>query len=65
MDKETEGFGAATIAIDRDNHARRAYLVEGNSVTVVIVRPDGFIGAIVNTIEGIERYFKKIFRISV
>jgi len=47
------------------SHLVRRLVAEGNSVTVVIVHPDGFIGAIVNTIEGIERYFKKIFRISV
>jgi hypothetical protein len=34
-------------------------------MTIVIVRPDGFIGAIVNDVDGIDRYFSKIFQISI
>ncbi|KIM91475.1 hypothetical protein PILCRDRAFT_55100, partial [Piloderma croceum F 1598] len=48
-----------------DGHARHAYLVKGGSVTIVIVRLDGFIGAIVNDVDGIARYFSKIFQIPV
>jgi hypothetical protein len=51
--KEAGNLGDATVAVDRDSHARRAYLVEGDSVTVVIVHPGGFIGAIIN--DGVVR----------
>jgi hypothetical protein len=46
--------------VDRDGHAFASYLVnEGTSI--VVVRPDGFIGAIVNDAEGLKRYFTMIF----
>jgi hypothetical protein len=51
--KEAGDRGDATVAVDRDSHARCAYLVEGDSVTVVIVHPGGFIGAIIN--DGVVR----------
>jgi len=63
--KEAGDLGDATVAVDRDGHARRAYLVQGGSMTIVIVRPDGFIGAIVNEVNGIDRYFSKIFQVSI
>ncbi|KIM91474.1 hypothetical protein PILCRDRAFT_655 [Piloderma croceum F 1598] len=53
--KEAGDFSDYTVAVDRDSYARRAYLVEGDSMTIVIVRPDGFIGAIVNDIDRIDR----------
>ncbi len=34
--------------------------IEGDSPVIVIVRPDSFIGAIVTSAEGVERYFSKI-----
>lgn len=64
-DEEAGDFEDVTVAVDRDGHARRAYLVKGGSMTIVIVRPDGFIGAIVNNVDGIDRYFSKIFQMPV
>ncbi|KAJ7657824.1 hypothetical protein DFH06DRAFT_1327883 [Mycena polygramma] len=49
-----------TDLVDRDGHAFSAYLV-GETATIVVVRPDGFIGAIVVDNEGLNRYFNKIF----
>jgi len=63
--KEVGDFGGATIVVDRDSNARSTYLVEEGLMTVVIVRPDGFIGAILYDTDGIDGYFGKIFKISV
>ncbi|EIN04034.1 hypothetical protein PUNSTDRAFT_77218 [Punctularia strigosozonata HHB-11173 SS5] len=46
---------------DRDGHARGAYFAEANTTNVVIVRPDGFVGAIVRDQDGVRQYFSKIF----
>jgi 2-polyprenyl-6-methoxyphenol hydroxylase-like FAD-dependent oxidoreductase len=47
--------------VDSEGHANNAYRVENGKLTIVIVRPDGFVGAIVNDIEGVGRYFAKVF----
>jgi len=52
--------GAKTL-VDEDRHAHNAYRVEDDAGTVVIIRPDTFIGAIVKEAAGVERYFGKIF----
>ncbi|KAJ6625003.1 FAD binding domain-containing protein [Mycena sp. CBHHK59/15] len=49
--------------VDRDGHAFSAYLVN-KDMNIVVVRPDGFIGAIVNGADGMDRYFAKIFTAS-
>jgi hypothetical protein len=49
------------VLVDRDGHAYAGYnvpVVSGEKVTVVVVRPDGFIGA---RVHGIEWYFGHIF----
>ena len=54
--------GAKTDAIiDRDGHAYRAYLAVKGETRVVVVRPDGVVGAIVHGAEGVGAYFNKIF----
>jgi fermentation-respiration switch protein FrsA (DUF1100 family) len=48
---------------DREGHAYAGYaggMAEGEA-SIVIVRPDGMIGAVVSEAEGIERYRKLIF----
>jgi hypothetical protein len=48
---------------DREGHAHAEYasdMTEGG-MTIVIVRPDGVVGAVVSQAEGIERYGKLIF----
>ena len=52
----------ALTLVDSDGHATNAYRVENGKLTVVVVRPDGFVGAIVNDVEGAARYFAKVFR---
>lgn len=50
------------VVVDREGHAYTAYAVEEGRETVVVIRPDGVIGAIIFNIEGLEKYFKKIFQ---
>ncbi|KAF8178144.1 FAD binding domain-containing protein [Mycena galopus ATCC 62051] len=54
---------AATSALvleDRDGHAYAGYGLGPDEPTVVIVRPDGVVGAVVAGAEGVESYFEKI-----
>ncbi len=46
--------------VDQNGHARRAYRARADGTDVVIIRPDGFIGAIVCDANGLTRYFSKI-----
>lgn len=47
---------------DKEGHAAASYRVLDNeTTTIVIVRPDSLIGAIVLTVDGIKNYFRKIF----
>ncbi|KAJ7847756.1 FAD binding domain-containing protein [Mycena olivaceomarginata] len=48
---------------DREGHAHAGYASDmtAGSMTIVIVRPDGVVGAVVSQAEGIERYGKLIF----
>jgi hypothetical protein len=48
---------------DQDGHAYTGYAVDRTRSTVVVVRPDGMIGAIAFGVEGTERYFDGIFGI--
>lgn len=55
-----DGIKAEFLLDDKKGHAYEAYrLSEG--CFVVVVRPDGVIGAIVRGRDGLERYFKGIF----
>ena len=51
----------ADVAVDRGGYAYRAYLAVKGEKRVVVVRPDGVVGAIVHGAEGVGRYFGKIF----
>ncbi|KAF8178163.1 FAD binding domain-containing protein [Mycena galopus ATCC 62051] len=55
--------GAATSALvleDRAGHAYAVYRLPVDALTVVVVRPDGVVGAVAPGVEGVERYFKKL-----
>jgi hypothetical protein len=52
---------ADTVLEDRDDHAYMGYAIDKARSTVVVVRPDGVIGAIVFDAEGMEQYFDGIF----
>ncbi|KAJ7479273.1 FAD binding domain-containing protein, partial [Mycena latifolia] len=46
---------------DRAGHAYAGYGLIPSQLAVVVVRPDGVVGAVVLDAEGVERYFQKIF----
>ncbi|KDQ08401.1 hypothetical protein BOTBODRAFT_148729 [Botryobasidium botryosum FD-172 SS1] len=46
---------------DKDGHARKGYDVGDDGTWIVIVRPDGVVGAIVKGSEGVKSYFSGIF----
>jgi hypothetical protein len=70
---ESESQGAAASAqanglfqqvlVDRNGHVHAGYNVpvSGEKVIVVVVQPDGFIGARVHSATGVEQYFGCIF----
>lgn len=54
--------GAPDIAVvDKAGDAFSAYQVTPEKPTVVIVRPDGFVGGIVYGLEGLTKYFGGVF----
>ncbi|KAJ7481766.1 FAD binding domain-containing protein [Mycena latifolia] len=46
---------------DRAGHAYAGYGLIPGELAVVVVRPDGVVGAVVPDAEGVEHYFRKIF----
>ncbi|OCH86653.1 monooxygenase [Obba rivulosa] len=56
--------GVDLVLMDEDGHAYTGYGVDGDKLTVIIVRPDGVVGAIVHGSEGILRYFERVFTTS-
>ena len=53
--------GADLTVTDRDGHAYTFYPPVTKGFSVIVVRPDGVVGAIVKGPPGIQRYFKGIF----
>ena len=51
---------AAVRLLDVEGLARRAYEVTTDP-TIVVVRPDGVIGAIVKDAKGVKVYFRRIY----
>lgn len=51
----------AYALIDRDGHAHGGYFVKEGELTIVVIRPDGYVGAVVKDKGGVERYFGQIF----
>ena len=56
--------GADHILHDSDGFAFTGYDMPENRTTVVVVRPDGVVGAVVHDIDGIAKYFAPIFAAS-
>ncbi|KDQ57091.1 hypothetical protein JAAARDRAFT_35693 [Jaapia argillacea MUCL 33604] len=46
---------------DCDGRAYQGYSVHLGSLKLVVVRPDGVVGAVVNDAEGLERYLSRVF----
>ena len=61
QDSEVTIGAQADVVVDRGGHAYRAYLAVRGEQKVVVVRPDGVVGAIVHGAEGVGAYFAKIF----
>ena len=53
------------LVVDHGGHAYRAYLAVKGEKKVVVVRPDGVVGAIVHGVEGVGAYFTNIFLTSM
>ncbi|KAK7050557.1 FAD-binding-3 domain-containing protein [Favolaschia claudopus] len=51
------------ILEDRDAHAYAVYGVPLNNLTAVIVRPDGVVGAVASSKDGVDRYFRNFCQI--
>lgn len=56
-----DGSSSDLVLKDAGGYAYNAYGVEAGKGRIVIVRPDGWIGAIVRGVEGVEKYFSMIF----
>ena len=56
-------FGAVydEVFVDSGGHAYSVYGLPNDQSYFVIVRPDGVVGARVHEVDGVERYFRKIF----
>lgn len=50
-----------TVFVDRESHFRTAYTVVEGEKSIVIIRPDAFIGAIVKDGAGLMRYCKAVY----
>ncbi|KAF9071862.1 FAD binding domain-containing protein [Rhodocollybia butyracea] len=58
----TRSPAADVVLVDTEGFAYKHYAVEEDSATptVVIVRPDGFIGCVVKGVDGVKKYFETI-----
>ena len=56
----TIGVGGE-ILVDHAGHAHSAYVVDQGETKVIVVRPDGVVGAVVRGGEGVGKYFNKVF----
>ncbi|KAF9230311.1 FAD binding domain-containing protein [Melanogaster broomeanus] len=57
----TAATSEVDVLVDEAGHAYRGYLAAKGERRVVVVRPDGVVGAIVRGAEGVTAYFEKIF----
>lgn len=53
--------GVNAILIDTAGHARAAYPPASKGYPIIIVRPDGVVGAVVRDSAGVDRYVKGVF----
>ncbi|KAI6154828.1 FAD binding domain-containing protein [Pisolithus tinctorius] len=49
------------IFVDQAGHAYRGYFIEKDKTKVIVVRPDGVVGAIARGAEGLGRYLEGVF----
>ncbi|KAK7051478.1 hypothetical protein VNI00_004452 [Paramarasmius palmivorus] len=48
------------VFIDEDGYAFEHYESQPDEVKVVIIRPDGYIGAVITDVSGVEQYFAEV-----
>ena len=53
--------GTAGRYHDRDGHAFGAYRIEDGAPKVIVIRPDGYVGAFVRNAEGVQEYFTRVY----
>lgn len=53
--------GAMLTVVDREGYAHAGYTPVSKGFPVIVVRPDGVVGAVVAGPEGIKRYFRALF----
>ncbi|PBK69099.1 hypothetical protein ARMSODRAFT_957421 [Armillaria solidipes] len=53
-------ISADYVLVDDDGYAYKHYKIAEKITKVVVVRPDGIIGALVTGVDGLKRYFKEI-----
>ncbi|KAK0214922.1 FAD binding domain-containing protein [Armillaria fumosa] len=53
-----DGFPADFVVTDGDGYARKHY---NDRNGIVVVRPDGIVGALIGGVDGLKQYFKGIF----
>ncbi|KAI6108293.1 FAD binding domain-containing protein [Pisolithus sp. B1] len=58
---EVDQAAGVEVLVDHEGHAYRGYIAESQEVKIVVVRPDGVIGAIVRGVTGLERYVEGVF----
>ncbi len=52
----------ANVYHDKEGHAHKGYHVAGDGLTLVVVRPDGYVGGFVHDVEGLQAYFSRVFK---
>ena len=55
-----DAVNGATTYHDKEGYAHKAYGVNGQTLNVVVVRPDGYIGAFVQDVTGLQTYISII-----
>lgn len=58
---EDQEGGADVALVDRDGHAHDAYSPVTQGFPIIVVRPDGVVGAIVESRAGLKRYLDGVF----
>ncbi|KAH7928575.1 hypothetical protein BV22DRAFT_192143 [Leucogyrophana mollusca] len=55
------GTASDLVLVDQGGHAYGGYLVKEGETRIVVVRPDGVVGAIVGGVDGVHKYFGQVF----
>jgi hypothetical protein len=53
--------GVDSALVDQSGYAYKHYVIDEEKGGIVVVRPDGWIGGLLNDVAGMKKYFGKIF----